>query len=666
MRPFTLLCVGVALADTLAIPSPLKAIRQHYALLEEAKALQRQPLDPMAGVDAAECTRTEPKSSVEAQPPPPVTWQRLWRELRTTQQVGLVVPASALSLVLTASELAVPRLRGQLFDAALLPGATLRAMVPRLTTLALLALSSWVIHIVSATLFARARWSAAMAGRVRLMDALLSQEPSFFDAQKPGELNSRLLSEPERLESLANRGPERALSAVLSLGGALVLMLAMDWRLTVVAIALRAPLISKLAEAAGKHVGLLGVLQQHALSEANALASEALAHPHSVAAHAARETILAEYTRRCRGYTRVIRATLVSETLLRFTRLAIDSVTNLLLLGFGLLAVLQGRVSLGALTAFYAYADRFADGCQRLQELLHEVYTIRPACARLFELLDREPQMAWEGGATPHHCRGELEVVNVSLTFPGREAAALRGVSLRVEAGETLALVGPSGAGKSTLVRLLNRLYTPDDGVVRLDGADVRTLDLRWLRSQFGYVAQHPALFDLSVAENVGFGPTASTVTTADVDGALAAAGADEFVARLPEGSATSVGENGHRLSGGQRQRLAVARALVRSPPILLWDEATSSLDGASERIVARALTRRDSAGGRGAQGGQQQGRPHRRTAVIVAHRLSSVLCADRVVVLRDGRVDQVGTPDELAAAEGWYRDNFGYGGRHE
>ena len=199
-----------------------------------------------------------------------------------------------------------------------------------------------------------------------------------------------------------------------------------------------------------------------------------------------------------------------------------------------------------------------------------------------------------------------------------------------------------------------------------LDGRNVRELDLEWLRRQFGYVAQFPALFDVSVRDNVAFGPAATdgepheahkvaaeaeaAPDVSAVDGALAAVGASEFVGRMAYGGETRVGEGGHRLSGGQRQRVAVARALVRQPPILLWDEATSSLDGESERLVHEALEaqRRGGAGGGG------------RTAVIVAHRLSSVLCAQRVAVLRDGRIEQLGTPSELAAqTDGWYYQNF-------
>jgi ATP-binding cassette subfamily B protein len=611
-------------------------LAQQRIMLERARSLQPTPVAT---------------SSTAAKNDGVVPWPRLLRELRTAQQLSLVLPASSLSLALTATELLAPKLRGACFDAVLQPGATFELIRPKLTLLALLALIAWLLNISSSILFAQARWTTAMAARVRLMASVLEQEPAFFDAQPPGELNSRLLSEPERLESLANRGPERALNALLSVGGGAALMFALDWRLALVAVALRAPLIGQLAAIAGRTVGLLNVLQQRTLDQANALATEALAQPHAVAVHAARGSILDSYARRVEEYIDVIRATLLAETTLRFTRLGVDSLTSLALLGFGLRRVLDCSISLGALFAFYAYADRFADGCQKLQELLYDLVTIRPACQRYFELIDRQSRMAHTGGERPASCEGELELVDASISFPGCDAdAALRHVSITVRAGETLAVVGPSGAGKSTLLKLLARLYDPSDGAVRLDGRDVRALNLEWFRRQTGYVAQQPSLFDFSVADNVRFGAAAGALPAdADVQAALEAVGAADFVSRLPHGLATRLGEGGRRLSGGQRQRIACARALVHYPRILLWDEATSALDDGSERQVHAAL--RAAATGR------------KCTAVLVTHRLSSVLCADRVAVLRDGRLEAVGTPAELAGRPGWFRDNFYPGG---
>jgi ATP-binding cassette subfamily B protein len=259
---------------------------------------------------------------------------------------------------------------------------------------------------------------------------------------------------------------------------------------------------------------------------------------------------------------------------------------------------------------------------------------------RVGELLDARPGVAAPPSPTPLPVppRGEVAFSDVTFAYPGRpELPALKGFSLHVRPGERVALVGPSGAGKSTVFRLLLRFYDPQSGLIRLDGVDLRDADPVEVRARMALVAQESPLFSGSAADNIRFGREGASED--EVRAVVRAAQAEGFLASLPEGLETVVGDRARTLSGGQRQRLAIARALIREAPILLLDEATSALDAENEHLVQRAL---DEA---------MKGR----TTLVIAHRLATVLKADRIVVMDDGRVVEEGTHNELVARNGLY-----------
>ncbi len=565
----------------------------------------------------------------------PVPWSELLREIRKAQQPTRALPASALSLLLTTTELLAPKLRGECFD-AVINGVALRSLSRKIRLVGLLVLTRWVLHILTGTLFAAARWKSTQTGRIRLMEAIQKQEAAFFDATPPTSLASRLITEPDRLQEVANRGPERALNALLALAGGLALMLRTDWRLALVAILVRAPLVSPLSTAAGRAVGRISAAQQVAIEASNSYASEALHHARAVLALDAGPQILRDYGERVNHHTRVVRHHLLAETALRYVALLIDSVSSYALFGGGLIALANGRISLGALTAFYAYAETFERGCKGAVELLQSLNELQTSSRYYFHLLAMKPRMR-SGRLIPSACAGELRLINASFAYPGGEAI-LRGVDLHVRPGETLAITGPSGSGKSTLLLLLLRLYDPTRGCVRLDEHALQALDLKWLRAQVGYVPQDPALFDMSIEENVALGLDPADPNI--VAGALKDAGAEGFALSL---NATKLGQSGRSLSRGQQQRVGIARALAREPRVLLLDEHSASLDGETERHVRETLSAR-----RG-----------KSTTVLVSHRLATLAAADRVAVICNGSLAELGTPGELSQAGGWFQMSF-------
>merc|ERR1719401_3077141 len=272
------------------------------------------------------------------------------------------------------------------------------------------------------------------------------------------------------------------------------------------------------------------------------------------------------------------------------------------------------------------------------------------AAVRLFKVFDRVPLIdnLDESGKTLPKVDGEIELKDVRFAYPSApEHLVCNGYSLVVPAGKTVALCGPSGSGKSTIIQLIERFYDPLEGVVCLDGVDIRTLNVRWLRSQLGLVSQEPVLFQGSVAENIAYGkPTAAgEATMAEIEEAASMANAHEFIIQnLAEGYLTNVGLRGKKLSGGQKQRIAIARALIKKPAILLLDEATSALDNESERIVQEAL--------------DDIMTQQKRTTIVIAHRLSTIRNADMIVVVNGGCIVEKGTHEELlagAATDGIY-----------
>jgi len=301
--------------------------------------------------------------------------------------------------------------------------------------------------------------------------------------------------------------------------------------------------------------------------------------------------------------------------------------------------VLDGTLSAGQLSAFVFYAVLVAGATGAISEVIGDLQRAAGATERIFDLLAAVPAItAPVSPAVLPPPRGELVFEQVKFAYPARpEPPALCDISFNVKPGERVAIVGPSGAGKTTLFQLVLRFYDPQKGAVRLDGVDIKTADPKNIRARIGIVPQDPVVFSTDAWSNIGYGRAGASPE--DILAAAKAAHADEFLAALPQGYDTYLGEKGVRLSGGQKQRIAIARAILRNPSLLLLDEATSALDAESERLVQDALN----------------GLMRDRTTLIIAHRLATVMNADRILVLDQGKLVATGTHQTLVNEGGLY-----------
>jgi ATP-binding cassette subfamily B protein len=502
-----------------------------------------------------------------------------------------------------------------------------------------------VLAVVTGAAIAGRYWCFSLAGeravaRLRrdLYRAILDQEIAFFDERRTGELGSRLASDTATLQSAVSSNVSMALRHLATMLGAIGFLLVTSPRLTLLMLSVVPP-VAVGGVAYGRRVRRLARDVQDALAAAGEIAEETISGVRTVRAFDAERREVARYGAAVDRALAVARRRVAAGASFLGGASTGGYVAAALVLWYGGRLVASGALTPGGLTSFLVYTLLVAMSAGALADLWADMMKAAGAAERIFEIQDRVPRVPPSGGASLPRVAGAVAWEGVHFAYPSRaDVPVLRGVDLAVAPGEVVALVGPSGAGKSTLAALLSRFYDPAAGAIRLDGRDLRELDPRWLRRQVGVVAQEPILFGGTVAENVRYGrPDA---TEAEVEAALAAANALDFVRRFPEGTATRVGERGVQLSGGQKQRVAIARALLEDPRILVLDEATSALDAESERLVQDALER------------LMRGR----TTIVIAHRLSTVVGADRVVVVEGGRVAEVGSHAALMARDGPYR----------
>jgi ATP-binding cassette subfamily B protein len=468
---------------------------------------------------------------------------------------------------------------------------------------------------------------------------VIRMDPSFFEITKIGEVLSRLTADTTLIQSISGVGLSIILRSSIQFVGALTLLGITNLKLMGYIVFIM-PLVLIPILAIGRWVRRLSRDSQDRIADASGLATETLTAAQTVQAFTAEEM----ESQRFGDMIQISFETAVRRVKARalFSMAAITGLFSALIivLWIGARAVLAGDMSGGELSQFVLYAMFVAVSGASLSEQWGELQRAAGAMERLLELLHAEPQIKAPEDPVelPAVRQGRVRFDNVSFNYPSRpDTKALDAFSIDIKPGEKVAFVGPSGAGKSTTFQLLMRFYDPQVGRVLVDGVDVAQARPEDVRARIGVVPQETVIFGASARDNIRFGRPGAT--DEEIEEAARAAAADEFIRQLPEGYETYLGERGTRLSGGQKQRIAIARAILKDPPILLLDEATSSLDAQSERLVQQALDYLETG----------------RTTVIIAHRLATVLKADRIVVINEGRLVDAGSHEELVGRDPLY-----------
>ena len=472
-----------------------------------------------------------------------------------------------------------------------------------------------------------------------VFDHLTRLSPAFFDRTQSGEIVSRLTADTTQIKSAVGATASVALRNLILALGAIVMMVITSAKLSGLVIA-AIPLIIIPLVAFGRSVRRRSRAAQDTLASATAYASEFIVSVRTLQAFTNEKLATTRFGASVEGAFSAARSSVKARAILTAFAIFMIFSSVVAVLWFGSRDVLSGAMTPGTLGQFLLYAVFAAGALGALSEVWGELSQASGAAERLMEILAEKPAIEAPANPAPlpQPAIGSVNFDDVYFNYPSRpDAPALKGLEFKIQPGETVAIVGPSGAGKSTVFSLLLRYYDPVSGSVRVDGLDLREVDPSDLRSRIAIVPQDTTIFAATARENIGFGRPGAT--NAEIEAAAKAALAHDFIKAFDDGYDTQVGERGITLSGGQRQRMAIARAILRDAPILLLDEATSALDAESEMLVQRALDH------------LMQGR----TTLVIAHRLATVLKADRILVMENGRIVEEGTHQTLVKKNGIY-----------
>jgi len=504
---------------------------------------------------------------------------------------------------------------------------------------------SWLARASQSTIMARVSQRAMRALRRDLFEHLQTLSLSFFDRHPQGELMSRLTNDLDAISRVLSQNVTELFSGLLSLVGILVMMFAINFWLALGSMIIF-PLMMGLVGFVGKRTRKGFREYQMRIGQLNGKLEEMFSGQRVIMAFGQGASTLADFDA-ANEIVRQVGIQAQTYSMLIPPLMGILSNANIAVVaGLGGWMALQGRATVGTIAVFYNYSRQFARPLRHLGNLYNQIQSALAGAERVFEVIDEQPELTDVPGAVAlDDVTGEVVFDQVDFSYvPG--VPVLKDVSLTAKPGQTVALVGPTGAGKTTIINVLTRFYditgrTPPDGAIYVDGHDIRQVQKAGLRRQLGIVLQDTFLFSESVMENIRYGRL--DATDDEVIAAAKLADADQFIRRLPQGYDTELSERGSNLSLGQRQLLAIARAVLADPGILILDEATSSVDTRTEVRIQEALLR------------LMKGR----TSFVIAHRLSTIRDADKILVINDGRIIERGAHDELLAQRGFYHNLY-------
>jgi ABC-type multidrug transport system fused ATPase/permease subunit len=473
--------------------------------------------------------------------------------------------------------------------------------------------------------------------RDEVFAALQRLSISYFESRSSGEIMSRVTNDTEHMERIFVDGVEGILTAGLTLAGITTMLFLLNWRLAVLSL-LPIPILVISASAFTQRVHrYYRDVRRHA-AELNAYLHDALSGIRETMGFNRQAYEQERFQTRSRRYSDSNLDVMYLWALYSPGMMFLGSIGTVLILWYGAGEVERGALTIGELVMFLSYLALFYVPVNQIHSVNHMLQHALAGSERVFEILDAQPEVQDRPGAVVPAARLAGAVRFEKVTFGYRsDAPVLQGVTLEVEPGERIALVGPSGAGKSTLLKLLMRFHDVQGGAILVDGYDVRDLPLAFLRSQIGFVQQEPFLFNGTVRENIAYGDLGAD--RARIEEAARAARAHEFICKLPDGYDTWIGERGVKLSVGQKQRVSIARVLLKNPPLVVFDEATSNIDTETEVKIREALDHLTKG----------------RTTFVIAHRLSTLHRVDRIVVLDRGRIVEHGTHQALLLRGGLY-----------